>query len=114
MGDLADRSCVPCRRGTPPLRGEALRALAAQVPAWRVVDEHHLERRIDLPDFASALQLVNAIGAIAEAEHHHPDLELAWGRVVARIWTHTIGGLCEADFVLAAKIDRCAAARPQG
>jgi 4a-hydroxytetrahydrobiopterin dehydratase len=49
---------------------------------------------------------VNAIGALAEAEDHHPELLLAWGRVELRLWTHTVGGLSRNDFILAAHIDR--------
>jgi 4a-hydroxytetrahydrobiopterin dehydratase len=72
---------------------------------WRVVDDHHLEREYRFPDFRTALEFVNRVGAIAESEGHHPDLELAWGRVGVKIFTHKIDGLTESDFVLAAKID---------
>lgn len=109
MTDLADKQCVPCRKGTKALHGGALHAFTAQLPKWQVVDDHHLERSFALPDFASGLALVNAIGAVAEAAGHHPDLLLRWGKVVVTLWTHAIDGLSEADFVLAAKIDRVAA-----
>ena len=42
---------------------------------------------------------------MAEEQNHHPDLFLAWGRVVVRIWTHKIDGLTESDFVFAAKAE---------
>ena len=58
------------------------------------------------PDFKSALDFVNRVGAVAEAEGHHPDLCISWGRVDAITYTHKIKGLTESDFVLAAKIDR--------
>jgi 4a-hydroxytetrahydrobiopterin dehydratase len=79
--------------------------LLAQVEGWEVVDNHHLEKRYGLEDFAQALELVNRIGAIAEKQGHHPDLYLAWGRVEVKIWTHKISGLTESDFILAAKCD---------
>jgi hypothetical protein len=60
---------------------------------------------------AGALRLANEIGALAEKEWHHPDLELGWGRVVVSIQTHAVGGLTLNDFVLAAKIDRLVARR---
>ena len=79
MSDLASKHCVPCRGGVAPLRGAALERLQAQLHAdWRVVDEHHLERRFAQPDFARALQLADAIGALAEREQHHPDLVVRW------------------------------------
>jgi 4a-hydroxytetrahydrobiopterin dehydratase len=90
----------------PPLTGEALWALASQVPDWKVVGEHHLSRTFLFPDFKTALAFVNRAGEIAENEGHHPDLALSWGKVGATIYTHKIDGLTESDFILAAKVDR--------
>lgn len=105
--DLADRTCEPCRGGLPPLTPGAIAPLAAELSeGWAVVEHHHLKKRYEFSDFAGALAFVNAVGALAEAEGHHPDFELGWGRVVITLWTHKIDGLAEADFVLAAKIDR--------
>jgi 4a-hydroxytetrahydrobiopterin dehydratase len=107
MSDLASEKCIPCRGGVPPLAGDDLRKLEAQLgSAWRVVEEHHLERELTFPDFATALAFVNRVGALAEEEGHHPDLLLAWGRVGITLYTHKAGGLTRSDFVLAAKIDR--------
>lgn len=106
MSELAERRCVPCQGGVPPLRGEALEALHAQLSGWAVVNEHHLEKTFRFPDFRTALAFVNRIGELAEQEGHHPDIELGWGRVTVRIWTHKVDGLTESDFILAAKIDR--------
>ena len=105
MSELAEKSCVPCRGGVPPLKGEALKSLARQIPGWEVIEEHHLSKSYKLPDFKEALQLVNRIGEIAEQQDHHPDMYLAWGKVRVDIWTHKINGLTESDFILAAKIE---------
>jgi len=102
---LAEKHCVPCRGGVPPLRGAELEKLTAHVPEWQVVNEHHLHRTYTFPDFRKALDFVNQAGAIAEQEGHHPDLHLAWGKVGVEIWTHKIDGLTESDFILAAKLD---------
>jgi 4a-hydroxytetrahydrobiopterin dehydratase len=102
---LAEKSCVPCRGGVPPLKGAELEKLKQQLPGWQVVDEHHLTKTYTFPDFVSALSFVNRAGAIAEQEGHHPDLYLAWGKVEVKTWTHKIDGLTESDFILAAKID---------
>ena len=102
---LADQHCEPCKGGTPPLKGAALNTYKERVPEWTIVNEHHVERVFKFPDFVTALAFVNRIGAIAEAEGHHPDLELGWGRVGVKIYTHKIGGLSTSDFILAAKID---------
>src|SRR3954454_9862157 len=106
MSDLADRSCIPCRGGVPPLEGEALQKMSAQLPDWKVIDGHHIQRAFQFPDFKLAIDFVHRSGTIAEAAGHHPDLCLSWGRVEAVIYTHKIKGLTESDFVLAAKIDR--------
>ncbi len=104
--ELAARHCVPCRGGTPPLQGEALETFKRELPDWRVVEDHHIEKAFLFPDFKTGLEFVNRVGALAEAEGHHPDLCLAWGRVQAVLYTHTINGLSENDFILAAKIDQ--------
>lgn len=103
---LAEKHCIPCRGGVPPLQGEALETMKAQVPDWQVVDGHHLTRSFTFPDFKMALEFVNQVGAVAEEEGHHPDLLLTWGKVDIKIWTHKINGLTESDFILAAKADQ--------
>ncbi|HWQ32639.1 MAG TPA: 4a-hydroxytetrahydrobiopterin dehydratase [Blastocatellia bacterium] len=105
MSELAAKTCVPCRGGVPPLKGEELAKLHAQLDGWRVVNEHHLEKDYTFPDFRQALDFTNRVGELAEAQDHHPDIYLAWGKVGIRIWTHKIDGLTESDFILAAKID---------
>ena len=102
---LAEKRCVPCRGGVPPLRAAELEKMLAQVTGWQVVDEHHLLKTYTFPDFQKALDFVNRVGAIAEQEGHHPDLYLTWGKVEVKIWTHKIDGLTESDFILADKID---------
>ncbi len=103
---LADKSCIPCRGGVPPLHGEELEKMKAQVSGWEVVDGHHLFKSYTFADFVTALAFVNRIGETAEREGHHPDLFLTWGKVDVKIWTHKINGLTESDFILAAKIDQ--------
>lgn len=106
MSELAQKHCVPCRGGVPPLRSDQIAALLAILGSgWRVVDEHHLEKEYDFEDFAQALAFTNRVGAVAEEEGHHPDIYLSWGTVGLKIWTHKIDGLTESDFILAAKAD---------
>lgn len=106
MNELAEKTCIPCRGGVPPLAPEQTRPLQAQLPHWRVVDNHHLWREFGFSDFATALDFVNRIGQVAEAQGHHPDIHLAWGKVGVEIWTHKIDGLTESDFIFAAKVDK--------
>ncbi len=106
---LADKQCVPCRGGVPPIKGKELTALHKSVPQWIAVNEHHLQREFKFPDFKQALAFVNRVGALAEEQGHHPDILLAWGKAGITLWTHKIDGLTESDFVMAAKIDRLSA-----
>jgi 4a-hydroxytetrahydrobiopterin dehydratase len=66
----------------------------------------HLERTYTFKNFAEAMAFANRVGDIAEAEGHHPDLHVSWGRCRVEVWTHKIGGLTESDFYFAAKADR--------
>jgi 4a-hydroxytetrahydrobiopterin dehydratase len=106
MSDLASKTCVPCRGGTPPLKGEQLHSYSHQLPNWHVVDEHHITRTFTFPDFQKALDFVNRVGAVAEEQGHHPDIFLTWGKVGITLWTHSVNGLSESDFIMAAKIDQ--------
>ena len=62
------------------------------------------------PSFPSLFNSIDNAGSrkrdIAEAEGHHPDLHVGWGRCGVEIWTHDINGLAESDFFLAAKVNR--------
>jgi len=107
MAGLAEKECVPCKGGVPPLKGNELGMLANELkPGWQVLSEHHLEKEYKFPDFRQALAFTNKVGELAEAQGHHPDIYLAWGKVKLTLWTHKIDGLTESDFVMAAKIDR--------
>ena len=105
MSELSSKTCVPCRGGVPPLGGRELEVLAKQVPAWSVVEGHHITRGFAFPDFRQALNFVNKVGELAEQQGHHPDILLSWGKAEVTSWTHKINGLTESDFILAAKID---------
>ena len=107
MNELANRVCVPCKGGIPPLKGKELKTLQNQLGnGWNVINEHHLKKEWGFDDFESALNFTNKIGSLAEDQGHHPDIYLAWGKVEIKMWTHKISGLTESDFILAAKIDR--------
>ncbi len=107
MCSLADRECVPCKGGVPPLEGVELEKFTAELgDDWIVSGGKRLEREFSFKNFREALHFTNAVGELAEEQGHHPDIYLAWGKVGISLWTHKINGLAEADFVLAAKIDR--------
>ena len=107
MSVLAEKECVPCKGGVPPLKGKDLAKLAAELGhGWQVVAERQLEKEFRFKDFREALDFTNKVGELAEVQGHHPDIYLGWGRVKLTIWTHKVNGLTESDFILAAKVDR--------
>lgn len=106
MENLADKQCVPCRGGVPPLGLDRVSELLSQVQGWAAEGNHHIGKDYRFKDFAEALEFVNRVGRVAEDQGHHPDICFTWGKVRIEIRTHKIDGLTESDFVLAAKIDR--------
>jgi 4a-hydroxytetrahydrobiopterin dehydratase len=89
--ELKDKKCEPCEK--------------AQLPGgWRVTGGKRLEKEYSFRNFREALAFTNRVGEIAEQEGHHPDINLTWGKVELKLSTHSIGGLSENDFILAAKI----------
>jgi 4a-hydroxytetrahydrobiopterin dehydratase len=107
MSELAQRELRPPRgKGHQPLQGEALRVLDDLLGnEWSVVDDHHLIKTYRFSNFQEALDFTNQVGALSESVDHHPEICLTWGKVTITIWTHSIGGLSEADFVFAARAD---------
>jgi len=110
---LAERRCVPCEGDVPELAEQQVAPLLSQLEGWRAeeADGHRqIAKLFRFRDFVGAVDFVNRLTPVAEAEGHHPDLLVRWGRVRVQLWTHAAGGLTENDFVLAAKIDRVAGA----
>ena len=106
MSSLANRRCIPCQGGVPPLQQQEYKPLLEELNCgWKVIEGHHLKKLYTFSNFRRALEFTIAIGNLAEEENHHPDIRLSWGRVGVEIWTHKIGGLSESDFILAAKIE---------
>src|SRR5713226_4875480 len=105
MTELAQRHCKACEKGTPPLQPDQVQHLMEQVPGWDL-EEGKLMRDVKVKNFKEALALVNGIGDLAEQEGHHPDLCIhGWNHVKIELSTHSIGGLSDNDFILAAKIN---------
>ncbi len=104
---LSKKHCVPCKGGIPPLTEEQAKELKKQTPLWDLKEKaSKLYREFQFKNFVRALEFVNKIGAVAEQEKHHPDIQVGWGYVRVYIQTHKINGLHENDFILASKIDK--------
>lgn len=109
MTVLTQEHCVACRRDAPRVTDAEIAELQPQIPDWQHITVDgipRLERVFRFTDFAAALAFTNRVGALAEAEGHHPALVTEWGRVTVAWWTHKIRGLHRNDFIMAAKTDQ--------
>lgn len=103
---LSKQKCSACKKQESITEHAVVTLQSELEEGWEVINGHHLEKSFHFTDFASGLAFVNLIGTLAEEEGHHPDIHLSWGRVRVAIWTHALNGLSQADFILAAKIDK--------
>jgi 4a-hydroxytetrahydrobiopterin dehydratase len=115
MAGLTKETCIPCQGGVPTLTDGEIAVLKPQVAEWQVAEVEgvkRIRREFKFKDFRQALDFAVRVGELAEQEGHHPDLHVAWGKVVVETWTHKIHGLHHNDFVLAAKVDELFAGAP--
>lgn len=104
--NLTDKHCIPCEGNVAPLTREQFSPLLPEAVGWEVVEDAKIVKEYRFADFAAALAFVNKVGALAENEGHHPDINLHnFNTVTITLWTHAIGGLSENDFIVAAKIN---------
>ena len=106
--DLVNTKCKPCMKGSAPLSSQAVQGYLRELPEWSLSgDGKSISRLFLMKDFAAAVQLINRISEVAESEDHHPDIHLTGYRMLqVDLSTHSIGGLSENDFILAAKISQ--------
>jgi len=107
VSKLKTQSCVPCKKGQPPLSASEAKALLQQLNGWQLTrNRKGITKTLNMKDFSAAIAFFQRVADVANAEDHHPDLHLTGYRNVAiELTTHAIKGLSENDFILAAKID---------
>ena len=105
--ELSDKTCVPCRGGVPAMEAGEAERLISQISGWTLEEEAKgIRREFRFRNFAESMLFARRVGEIAEAEGHHPDLSIGWGYCTVRFRTHSIKGLHENDFIMAAKVNR--------
>jgi 4a-hydroxytetrahydrobiopterin dehydratase len=105
--DLSTKKCIPCEGGIPPLNGNEIKEYKKNISdGWKVLDDSKISKEFFFVSYRHTIDFVNKVADIAEGEGHHPVLHIYFGRVVVELWTHSINGLSENDFILAAKIDK--------
>lgn len=102
---LVSKRCAPCPKGTPALTDEERAVLGRETPEWNVVEGMKLRREYKFKTYMDGVAWVQIAGHIADNEDHHPDIHVFFRRVALELWTHTVGGLSENDYILAAKLD---------
>ena len=102
--ELNKKRCIPCEGGLEPLSKNEAEDLLEKTEGWEINNKGiKIFRKFIFDDFISSLDFVNRLGALAEAEGHHPDISFGWGYAEICFFTHAIGGLHENDFIMAAK-----------
>ncbi|MBD3420446.1 MAG: hypothetical protein GF398_10045 [Chitinivibrionales bacterium] len=106
--DLPNQHCKPCEGGVAPLSNSEEDSYLREVQGWELSREgiHCISKQFTFNDFAETMRFVNQVAELAEAEGHHPDMQVSYGRLVIALHTHAILGLSENDYILASKIDR--------
>ena len=96
------------------LSDEQIRVRRKSLLGWQLAGGRvkRIQKEYVLGDFLQALRFVNKVGRLAEAEAHHPDITIRYNRVTLGLFTHDAGGITDADFNLAHKIESLAP-RPQ-
>ena len=90
-----------------PLSDDQIESGLAGLDGWSREGEA-ITREFDRGDFVGSVRFVDAIVEPAEEMGHHPDLEISWATVKVTVTTHSEGGLTDADFELARRIDKLA------
>ena len=85
--------------------------LGAELPHWRF-ENGWLRRKYKTSSWKGTLMVVNAVGHLAEAAWHHPDMTVSYAWVEVRLMTHTAKGITDKDFELARKIEEVVQWRP--
>lgn len=109
MTALAEQNCIPLRGAEHRVDAARAGELLAELPGWGLEgDAASISRKFRFPDYVTTIAFVNAVATMAEAQDHHPDLEVGYGRCLVRYNTHDVGGLSQNDFICAAKADALA------
>ena len=110
MSDLLNKKCAPCEGGAIPFDISQIHKYQKKVDGWDISKDKNeiffLNKKFIFDNFSESQKFINIVGKISEDEGHHPDITFGWGYAKIIITTHSIKGLSENDFILAAKIDQ--------
>ena len=105
--ELSEKKCIPCEGGIPALTEKQIIELKKYISEdWKIIDDNRITKEFFFVSYRHTIDFVNRVADIAEEEGHHPVMHVYFGRAVVELWTHSITGLSENDFILASKIDK--------
>jgi len=105
--NLGEKKCKPCEGGVAPLNAKEIDELKGHlINDWEVTGNKKITREYLFVNYRHTMDFVNKVALLAEEEGHHPVMHVHYGRVVIELWTHSIDGLSENDFIMAYKIDK--------
>jgi 4a-hydroxytetrahydrobiopterin dehydratase len=108
VDQLTEKKCASCEEGAAKYSSAEAKVQLKNLSGWQLTHEdERIRKNWTVKDFLAGIEFFQAVAKLAEAENHHPDLHLeGYRNMWIEIWTHSVGGLSENDFILAAKIDR--------
>jgi 4a-hydroxytetrahydrobiopterin dehydratase len=105
--ELSKKKCKPCEGGVTPLDENEVAEYKKQIQNdWKVMENNKISKEYLFVNYNHTMDFVNKVANLADEEGHHPVMHIFYGKVVIELWTFTINGLSENDFILAAKIDK--------
>ena len=105
QSSLAKKKSHPIKEGTPPLGSGEIAEKIRQLPGWTNDGGKAIRKEYKFKDFHETMNFVNEVADIANAQDHHPDMEVGYNRCAVKYSTHSVGGLSENDFICAAKVE---------
>ena len=109
MEDYSTKTCEACNADAPKASEGSLSNFLAKYSDWSLSHDvafPQIARVYKFSKYTLGLEFVNLVAELSDAEGHHPDISFGWGYAKIIITTHSIKGLSENDFILAAKIDQ--------
>jgi len=105
--DLSKKKCKPCEGGIAPLdKNEVAEYKKLIKDDWKVTENNKISKEYAFVNYKHTMEFVIKVANLAEEEGHHPVIHVYYGKVIIELWTFTINGLSENDFILASKIDK--------
>lgn len=106
MSELKYKNCIPCTLGAVALTSEEVQTHLSELgSSWECLNNKKIQKKFSFPNFLAAMIFMNRVADIAEREGHHPDIHIFYNKVTIELSTHSIDGLSENDFIVAAKVD---------